>query len=749
MLKILISSLWMFVFSLNVTAQNQPPRSFLDIESAKNTSQCVWFLPNASPGKVGKHQSLELGFKLPTSMEKEVSTFLSKGTGGINPFDPDELDFTVTLASPTNKEVVRFAFYYQPYRELLYGNAGQTDSYKNEFVKDTTSFPWRFRFCPDEIGNWTISLRVKVKGVLKFEQQGINFVCESSEHKGPLRVSKEGKDTDRWMYYEDTNEPFFAIAENISSGGFGSYLPSQNRRQLEGVQKLISAGGNYTRFELGAQAALPDWPVIDNYNGKLDEMYAFDRVLRLCEEFGVYFTLFRHHVEVMDGEDWEPVRWELNPYKSAFTATIEDYFTNEDILKAQKKTLRYIFARWGYSTNMAAYSYSEVDNWYKKANNEYNAGNLSLKFKVTNVNKALNNEVNAASLLRNWIYKQQKFIHDSLNPTTLFCHSYASVGRMEDFIHYSSFYSISDFVGPHNYGMDKDRNYGNRAEQVDFLWKLYKKPVLIEEMGPSYIALNCCTGVEFHNSVWSTSFMGGMGTGMDWWWDGGVFDMGYESDLRNIQLFFSSEDLKKGNFSPQKWDDVMGKGDRAARKRKLENYALVSEDKERILGWVHNATYYWRNLENENSCLHNLIANKTTLNEPCYFAEDPFAHPYQKGGSAPQPWNHNDVYDHEPTHVFNDKRDKDAYTDEGGARKLKEGKSFKISGLKRSWLGRKQTYQITFYATSAFALPVASEANATQIRTSNCLGRLRIVYPYSPQGNAQPDYAYKIVWVKN
>ena len=58
--------------------------------------------------------------------------------------------------------------------------------------------------------------------------------------------------------------------------------------------------------------------------------------------------------------------------------------------------------------------------------------------------------------------------------------------------------------------------------------------ILIRSIVTGKIAMYCCTGIEYHNSIWSTALMGDFGTGMDWWWDGGVHDYGYYKDLKPL-----------------------------------------------------------------------------------------------------------------------------------------------------------------------------------------------------------------------
>lgn len=730
---------------LNYSSSNNPFDNSSKIES-KDTSRVsmpiknepldyTWFEPNKTPGTIGKHKKMELGFALPIAITEQINQFLINGNGGINPFDPDAIDFKIHLTAPDGSKITRFAFYYAAFSENVSGNASNPSAIRNEFIKQQTAFPWRFRFCPNEEGTWGITIEVIIPGSETIHYSDLWFNCIPSNHKGILQVSQTNSDKDRWMYYSETGEPFFAISENIASAGECGYFPSQMRRQLEGVQKLIDAGGNFTRFELGGQSALPDWPIYNNYNSKLDEMFAFDKLVEKCEENDIYFTLFRHHVEVMDRENWADIRWELNPYHVGLNSTIIDYFSDAKAVEWQNKCLRYIFSRWGYSSNMSFYSYSEVDNWYtklleveSKENIKNDNGNLSQK--------------DAVLLVKGWIENQHSYIKKELNNSILFCHSPARLSDLEKKPE-TSFFSISDVVGLHSYGERKNINFEERYDKVEEYWERYKKPVFLEEMGPNKIAMFCCTGIEFHNSIWSTAMMGGIGTGMDWWWDGGVFDMNYQVDLKHIALFFDSEDLRAGNYSPQKWKDA------SIDKMKLEHYALEQENKERALGWIHNATFYWRNMVERNSCLKNIIEGTSSNNTPCYFRVDPNGHPYSKLGYA-CPIEHSDVYKHENLKDFDHPQLKDAFTEKGGAQIIHctEGNSknptFRISNLKSSGLfAKKHWYSVQFYYTQGNNFGVV--ANETQVLSTNRRGMLE---PHVPNLDFEnPDFAYKAIYI--
>ena len=659
-----------------------------------------------------KHQKYEVGFRLDARTQQSVSNFVFQiDHHKVNPFDPKQISLEAVFTSPTGKKVKRLGFYYQPFK---------ADRNFDKWKTVTTTFPWRIRFAPDEIGEWKCEAYYLLNATEKSVPITFSFDCTPSSNKGYLVLnSTDDKSTDRYLSYSETKEPFFSISNNISSGGFLSYKPSQNSRHLQGVENLIEAGGNFTRFDMQPQAALPDWQVIDNYASKLDEMFAFDKVVELCENNNVYFIVFRHHVELMNsltnpgGSDWSGVSWYDNPYRKKLNLeSKKDYFSDSIALEWQKNSLRYVFSRWGYSPNFSFYGYSEVDNWYKDVLIEEQK--LDSKF----------SEKSALSLFTKWFESQKEYIIDSLNHNMLFSNSYSVVPKLEKKKQFNGMFANSDIVSLHDYETIKDVNYKNRYNALTKNSKLFQKPVLLEEMGISdnKLKIYCCTGIEYHNSIWSTAMMGGIGTGMDWWWDRGVQDFGYHFDLKPLSEFFKEVPLNKLALTPQKWSDA--KTD----KRTIESYALVSKNKDTILGWVHNATYYWRNLVDEMPCLQDLLA-KGKLTSKCIVGE---GHDLNEEGLGD----------------YNLPRFEDDFTFSGGVQpiisdRIVDNQTFKVKHLKKSFGFSKNWYEVTFYEVNAKKLVEAKQF--TQTVSSNFNGSIKIHVPNLNQVN--PDYGYKVRWI--
>ncbi len=647
----------------------------------------------------------EIGLQLDLQTTLSINRFLyQRKQQEINPFNPEDINVEALFIAPSGQETKRFGFYYQPFKSNLVND---------NWEKDTTSFLWRIRFAPDEIGTWQVKVAYQTKS-LKSDTLVFNFNCIQSTHKGYLSAEIG----DRYLKFKKDSSAFFTIGNNISSGGFYTYKPSQNERHLKGVQQLIEVGGNFTRFDMQPQAALPDWPNIYNYSTKLDEMFAFDKMVDICEKNNVYFIIFRHHIELMDsrtnpgGSDWSGVSWFDNPYqKELHLKYKKDYFSDSTALIGQKNSLRYVISRWGYSPNFAFYGYSEVDNWVK---------DLIKEEQLTNPKFSEND---ALELFSNWVVNQQEYIKE-LAPNMLFSNSYSVLPDLERKQPEKGILTHSDIISIHDYETIKDVNFKNRYDAIQEMSKHFHKPVLLEEMGVSdnKLRIYCCTGIEYHNSIWASAMSGGTGTGLDWWWDRGVQDFGYHLQLKPLAAYFEGYNLNKMKLTPQKWSDA------SVDKRLIENFALVSENRDTVFGWVHNATYYWRNLADSNACIQEII-DSSKLEYPCLVGEGYDLNNESKGD-------------------YSSKRFHDAYTLKGGAvpinnTSISENPIFKVTNLKRSIGRKREWYKIVFYDLSGNQLTELN--NATQVASSSIFGTIKIFVPNL--NNQNLDYAYKIVWI--
>jgi hypothetical protein len=133
----------------------------------------------------------------------------------------------------------------------------------------------------------------------------------------------------------------------------------------KGLKYLIHLGN--IQIECGEEENVLDAPGLGRYYQETADR--LDEILRSSEEKGLYIMLtFDYNGIFKDFVDlWASnAEWRKNPYNAANGGPCEnqaDFFTNEDAKKIYKNKLRYIVARWGYSTNIACWEFfNEIDN---------------------------------------------------------------------------------------------------------------------------------------------------------------------------------------------------------------------------------------------------------------------------------------------------------------------------------------------------------------------------------------------------
>ncbi len=643
------------------------------------------------------NRTMEVGFRLDDKVNTAIKQFKEGYERSINPYDPMEIDVYVLLTSPSGKITRQNAFYYEDFR---------IPRRVDKFLAVTNDLHnWRLRFAPDEVGEWKAIL--KVNSAVKRMEKRFEFTVKPSNSKGRLTTTQKGTDADRYLTFKQSGETFFTVGENISSGGFLTFLPSQMQSQLDGIERLAEMGANFTRFEMSAQGPLPDYLSISDYSEKQDEMYAFDRVMQLAEDKEMYAILFRHHVEVK-GADWDLPNWKNNPYRKHFKLEKpSDYFTNEELRRHQKNSLRYQMARWGYSPFFAFYGYSEVDNWI-----------------LPMVEDEGLTRRKAAEIFGEWFLDQKEYMI-SINPDMLYVNSYAGVPDYE-IDNPKGLLEASDIIAVHFYGEGKGINFDQRARTANNLYRKFKRPILLEEMGvaPDRLTLYCCSGIEFKSAIWSSTFMGHMGSGLEWWWNRGVHDFNHLEEMRHLHKHVANIDYAGGEFYPQM------NSDEEMKRRTWESYCLVGDSGKTVVGWVKNSTVYWRNLAASMDCYKQLVENGV-LDFNCVsddklhvfhnnkgdYTEERFVDEYTQGG--PLVLGSNDNLDENPELVVND---------------LPWG----------FWRKNRQWYKVDFYSTDPNVV-YAPQEEYRQIVKTNIFGKLKFHTPKMDEN--VPDYAFKIVWL--
>jgi hypothetical protein len=177
----------------------------------------------ASAEKVGKYEKLEL--------------FIEIGERYDNPFDPEEVDLTVQISSPSGKILVLPAFFCQDY-ERRKMNQGRT---RENWYYPLGGGAWKARFAPTETGIYSAVANLKDKN-RSAQSSRIRFECTASKSKGFLRA---GRKDPRFFEFSE-GEPFFVIGQNLAYISGGQYV---NLTKAEKIFATLSKNGaNFLRI---------------------------------------------------------------------------------------------------------------------------------------------------------------------------------------------------------------------------------------------------------------------------------------------------------------------------------------------------------------------------------------------------------------------------------------------------------------------------------------------------------------------
>lgn len=694
--------------------------SYLHIEEPE--FEVVWYEPYATPRYVGKFEKVEFGIDIPDYLDDQVADFFAGSThGGLNPYDESDISIKATFTHPGFGSIIRHAFYYQEYFE---------DHVNNNWTPLTTPHEWRVRFAPNQVGDWIVNFEVFLGSTLVHRVDGINFLCTDNQRKGYVIRGYEENENDWYLRYSDSPETFFAVGNNTAFTHELSFshqfAPSNSNRHLGWIDDIADNGGNYFSLLTTATNFGIEWDDIEQYNNRQHRMKAMDKIFDKAEARELYCQLHvTIHGEFHEDDpgtikdDWmqDPFAnsWTNNPYRKEIAAVVSprDFFTDGDAKEAYKRMLTYTINRWGYTPYIAVIEFvSEID---KILNKEYNDNSGSFRDQVNN-----------------W-FADMKAHLQSLDSPYLLTMSQAEQANKKIKQKCNQF---TDVVQLHKYGNQKNENYTPRFEIRDDFRKVNGarhikfQPVIYDEIGlpDGEIGIYCCTDLDYHNTLWASSFMGTFGCGQHWWWDRGIHDLDYQEHLKNLARFFEGEQLHNKLYEFKRWKDKGNKNN--FNKTKLESLHLISKYKERVLGWAHNTTSYWRNLYNTNSCIQDLV-NQNFTNSPCIMDDGiPIAcasciHDAANYGASELEDNYLQVVNITPS-----------------------DKKIKIKGLKMRYPFWRPYYGVTFYRTQpgteliGGALAVHSYQELSPALLSN---DLKIEFPkVNALGDQDNDYAFKI-----
>ena len=455
---------------------------------------------------IGKYNKLELTVNL-------TATFT-------NPYNYSEINLKTIFISPSGEKDTVDGFYYQDYN-IVSETTG-------ELITNGTP-EWKVRFSPTEIGVWQYQVYcTDANGISNIESQ--DFECVASNSKGYIRVANN-----MFLKYDDGSQ-FFAIGENLcwnvnSMGGVDVNQTFVN--YSEWLDTLTVYNGNYFRLWMSDWAFALEWndTGLRDYSNRQDNAFYLDWVVEYAETKDAYLELcLNHHGQfVASGGD---AIWSGNPYNSANggpCTSSNEFFTNTDAKNHYKNRLRYINARWGYSTSILAWEqFNEMDligSYYT-----YKTDIANWTIEMANYIKSIdvNNHLNSTS-----------FVSDT-----------------KGFDIWNA--DVIDYTQTHHYSADAEIELALNNRTHNFLTN-FDKPTKIGEYSLSTNGASVVIGyddsaIHVHNATWSTALSGSFGISMSWWWKWYVHNQDPElqayKNFEGVGNYISSINLLESPLTP-------------------------------------------------------------------------------------------------------------------------------------------------------------------------------------------------------
>ncbi len=378
-----------------------------------------------------------------------------------NPFDPAEITVNAEFISPSGRKLLCPGFF------AAFGN--------------TTGDPdeWRVRFSPDEAGSWTWTLIANTPTSVVVTKPA-TMTCGESQDPGPVVICQENP-----LFFDHADGSFYyPIGHNVCWNSLEEYR--------EQFALMKENGENWSRVWVAPWNCEIEWSPragisykgLGRYN--LSNAQKLDAIVEAAEQNGIFFQLVLHeHCRMSARTNPE---WQNNPYNKALGGPCEipqEFLTHETARRLAKNRLRYIIARWGYSSSILAWEL-------------FNEADLGDDFKFT---------IDAA-----WHREMAEYLksidpHRHLVTTSYISNPNAEVLKL----------AAIDFTQSHIYA----RNLPDWFVQTYHRFTQFNKPHFIGEFGRGTadgIDAEDKTGRVLHSGIWAQFMTPDAGSAMSWWW---------------------------------------------------------------------------------------------------------------------------------------------------------------------------------------------------------------------------------------
>ncbi|WP_440876574.1 hypothetical protein [Thalassotalea sp. PLHSN55] len=267
-----------------------------------------------------------------------------------SPYQSADIAVDLTIVTPSKQQLTLPGYY-------VSGQSGELSH-------------WQFKFTPAEVGTYTVKVLINNNNMLqhgKTEQ----FTVSQSTLKGFLRSN------DKWSFQYDNGQLFRGLGENFGwekrdndDSKFFKELHEKPRFNYDYMLKSLSEdGANIFRTWMIFWNLPVDFQHVDN-NARYENtnerfnpsgIKRMNELLDIASKYDMKMILSLDSHAAFSGQGWN-----FNSYNTKNggpAETVAEFFTSDEAKQRYKDKLRFMVAKWGYSSQIAAWEFfNEIDN---------------------------------------------------------------------------------------------------------------------------------------------------------------------------------------------------------------------------------------------------------------------------------------------------------------------------------------------------------------------------------------------------
>ncbi|GEM_PF-1293426 len=460
----------------------------------------------------------------------------------INPYDADIIDATAYMTRPDGSTAAIPAYWYEDYTRSLVGDT-------EILIRNPAGDGWKLRYSPRELGQYSyyIEMREQPSNLyIRYPSSGdISFSAVASDNKGFLNVSATDSN---YMEYSD-HSPYIGIGHNLNGwewDGEGSTGTSNSVGTYEydaWLDAMYANGANMTHFDFsegdqiewtGGDDELPfseDWNGLVHYNQQT--AWKMDHRFHKAEQYGIAFRLTLSHWEDFDeetGAAFPHWGWNRNPYNASVGGTAEsvtEFFKDYQSRLAYKKYLRYVTARYAYSTSVMAWElWNEVDNADYGTKGYHEALVTDWHIEMSRYFKQIDpNHHPVTTSFANTQAGNALWNNDAMDLTTFHRYTYYNQFYPDGYKWFDTEELMAKLV-------EDRRGFGKPALVGE--WALSPGGDIQRDYDPE--------GIAFHNQLWASVMSKALGTAMHWTWGSYIHANNLYGHYAPLQSFLKDVD---------------------------------------------------------------------------------------------------------------------------------------------------------------------------------------------------------------